>query len=125
MHPRVAGKGFSAAALAAALALLAVAGSAATAATPEENYKKLCQTCHGADGSGNGPVAKMLNKHPGSFADCEAMKAHDRAFVVKIIAEGGPGVGRSSQMPGSSKNLSAAEIEALADYVMKAFCKSD
>jgi mono/diheme cytochrome c family protein len=107
-------------------ALMSVVGSStATAANPQENYKKLCLTCHGADGSGNGPAAKMLNKHPGNFTNCEAMKAHDRAFVVKIIAEGGPAVGRSSQMPGSSKKLSAEEIDALADYVIKGFCKSD
>jgi cytochrome c553 len=95
----------------------------AWAASPEENYHRLCRSCHGDDGSGNGPAAKVLSKHPGNFTDCEAMKAHDRGFLVKIIAEGGPAVGRSSQMPGSAKKLSAKEIEELADLVAKGFCK--
>ena len=105
------------------LALASVAWRGAWAASPEENYHRLCRSCHGDDGSGNGPAAKVLSKHPGNFTDCEAMKAHDRGFLVKIIAEGGPAVGRSSQMPGSAKKLSAKEIEELADLVAKGFCK--
>jgi len=102
--------------------VLSIPCHAVWAASPAENFHKLCRSCHGEDGSGNGPAAKVLSKNPGNFTDCEAMKAHDKAFLVKIISEGGPAVGRSSQMPGSGKKLSAEEIEQLADYVVKNFC---
>lgn len=95
----------------------------ARAADVKENYKRLCSMCHGEDGSGNGPAAKVLNKHPGDFTDCEAMKARDREFLVKIISDGGAAVGRSSQMPGRGQKLSPREIEELADYVSTGLCK--
>jgi len=100
-----------------------IAWSGAWPASPTENYRKLCRSCHGDDGSGAGPAAKVLSKHPGDFTDCRTMQAHDRVFLVKIIADGGPAVGRSSQMPGSAKKLSATDIEALVDLVTKGFCK--
>lgn len=106
-----------------ALVVASTARPDAWAGSPEENYRKLCRSCHGDDGSGAGPAAKVLSKHPGDFTDCQAMQAHDRKFLVKIIADGGPAVGRSSQMPGSAKKLSATEIEELVDLVTKAFCK--
>jgi cytochrome c oxidase cbb3-type subunit 3 len=97
----------------------------ASAAPPGENYKKLCGTCHGDDGKGSGPAARVLDKQPGDFTDCQAMKAKKREFLVKIIAEGGRAVGRSAQMPASGKKLSPKEIEELADYVATHFCEGE
>jgi mono/diheme cytochrome c family protein len=102
---------------------MAATVSSGRAASTEENYERFCSACHGKDGSGNGPAAKVLNKHPGDFTDCNAMKAHKREFLLRIIAEGGAAVGRSSQMPGMSKKLSPKEIEELAHYVSTGFCK--
>jgi mono/diheme cytochrome c family protein len=97
----------------------------AWAASVEENYTKHCSPCHGQNGSGNGPAAKVLNKHPGDFTNCDVMRAYKREFLVKIIAEGGTAVGRSSQMPASAKKLSPEEIEGLVDHIATGFCKGD
>lgn len=110
-----------------AVVMMSAVGTAwfpAGAADVKENYKKLCSTCHGEDGSGNGPAAKVLNKHPGDFTDCKAMKALDREFLVRIISDGGAAVGRSPQMPGRGQKLSQKEIEELADYVSTGLCKT-
>ena len=96
---------------------------AAAAEPVEKNYKKLCRPCHGDDGSGKGAAAGVLDKHPGDFTDCVAMKALTHDFLVKIISEGGAGVGRSSQMPASAKKLSTEEIGELATYISTHFCK--
>jgi cytochrome c oxidase cbb3-type subunit 3 len=111
-----------------AAGVITVAGVAyqtAYAAPPGDNYKKLCRTCHGDDGKGSGPAARVLDKQPGDFTDCQAMKAQKREFLVKIIAEGGRAVGRSAQMPASGKKLSPKEIEELADYVATHFCEGE
>lgn len=108
-----------------ALALSLHLPAAALAAAAAENYQKLCRNCHGDDGSGNGPVAAVLDKPPQNFTDCAAMAAHSREFLRKIITEGGGAVGESPQMPAFGKNLSAEEIEELTGYVATHFCRDD
>lgn len=109
-------------ALACAAALTVALAASALAATPAENYAKKCRKCHGADGTGNGPAAAVLDVHPGNFTDCAKMASHDHAFLVKIITEGGKSVGKSEQMPAHKNKLSPEEIDALATYVATHFC---
>jgi mono/diheme cytochrome c family protein len=97
----------------------------APAAEAGDNYDRYCKSCHGADGSGKGPASAMLKTPSGNFADCAAMKALKREFLLKIIAEGGAAVGKSPQMPGLGKKLSPGEIEGLAVYVATHFCGDD
>ncbi|MFQ5666981.1 MAG: c-type cytochrome [Candidatus Binatia bacterium] len=107
------------------VAMLGPLRSVSWAESAAKNYEQLCRKCHGEDGSGNGPAAGVLDKHPGDFTDCAAMQERSRDFVVKIIAGGGAAVGRSVQMPVTGKKLSPEEVEALADYVMHHFCGGD
>jgi mono/diheme cytochrome c family protein len=104
------------------LSLMPCLASSVSAAEAGENYDRYCKSCHGSDGTGKGPASALLKTPAGNFADCDAMKALKREFLVKIIAEGGTAVGKSPQMPGLGKKLSLEEIEGLADYVTKHFC---
>ncbi|MFQ5666987.1 MAG: c-type cytochrome [Candidatus Binatia bacterium] len=96
--------------------------SAGQAAPAPANYKKFCRKCHGDNGSGNGPAAAVLDKHPGNFTDCATMKTRTHDYLTKIISKGGGAVGKSPQMPSHAKKLSAEEIEELATYVATHFC---
>jgi len=97
----------------------------AQAASAGDNYDQLCRKCHGDDGDGTGPAAAVLDKHPGNFTDCEAMKSRTHDFLVNIVTGGGAAVGRSPQMPASGKKLSPEEIDELAKYVASNFCEDE
>lgn len=97
----------------------------ARAADTEETYQQFCASCHGEDGTGNGPAAFVLEKPPQDFSDCKAMASKSTEYLVKIITEGGAAVGKSVQMPASGKNLSAQQIAELADFIAHNFCEED
>jgi mono/diheme cytochrome c family protein len=70
-------------------ALSVAAGSAADATAGKAVYDKSCKTCHGADGTANPAIAKMMKvdmKNLGS-AEVQAMSDDD----IKKIVTGGKG----------------------------------
>ena len=110
-----------------AFALAALAGAASWSSAEDAGpiYQKYCASCHGEDGSGNGPAAGMLAKPPADFRDCAAIGSRPREEQVKIVTQGGGSVGRSPQMPSFGTSLSAQQIAALVDYIRTAFCEED
>ncbi|MEW5892960.1 MAG: cytochrome D1 domain-containing protein [Pseudomonadota bacterium] len=90
--------------LLALLGLLAgSAHSALGAPNPENLYETWCQGCHGAHRlGGTGPVLLP-----------ESLSRLKKADAFKAIADGLP----ATQMPGFKSALSAAEIQALADWI--------
>jgi len=91
------------------------------AATAEENYNKHCMKCHGADGDGGGPAADVLEVPPTDFTDCERMKTLSDEYLLKVIGSGGEAVGKSSQMPASTK-IPQEEHPGLVEFV-RSFCE--
>jgi mono/diheme cytochrome c family protein len=91
----------------AALALVAAAGchrntSARLAAVPVEArdfFSSRCASCHGIDGSGNGPAAASLNPHPRNFGDPSWQRGVTDERLRRVIVEGGAAVGGSFLMP--------------------------
>jgi len=78
----------------------------ATSADPSGLYRQHCASCHGADRFGGvGPA--LLPENLSRLRKPEALK---------VIAHGRT----ATQMPGFAANLSAAEMEALRDYVYTA-----
>ena len=71
--------------------------------TPAQQAKLLfdnvCSTCHGLDGSGNGPAAESLNPKPRNYTDAAWQAATTDEEIKKIIVEGGTAVGKSGMMP--------------------------
>ena len=82
---------------------------AADAAAGKVAYEKKCQTCHGADGSGNPAVAKAMKVElkPLGSADVEKMSDAD---LKKAITEG------FGKMP-AQKGLTPADVDNIVAHL--------
>ena len=88
-------------------------GSAIVASADETGkkvYQRDCQSCHGADGTGNPQIAKALQVSIPSVT-AAALKQKDDAELLRLIAEG------KGKMPGYAKKLSAEEQRQVLDYM--------
>ncbi len=89
--------------------LLAAAGGAARAAdvaAGKAAYDKSCKSCHGADGTPNPAIAKMMKVDMRSLGSAEVQGMSD-AELKKIIADG---KGKMRPMPAAAS--SAGDIVA-------------
>ena len=73
----------------------------------EATYKAKCQSCHGAEGTPNPGIAKMMGVKPASDA---AVKAHSEAEMIAITENG------KAKMPAFKGKLSDAQIKESVDY---------
>ncbi|MFV8753065.1 c-type cytochrome [Nannocystaceae bacterium ST9] len=80
-------------------------------------YGMHCVSCHGEDGSGNGPAAKSLKFPPRdfreaafSFAEPDRLPSHEQ--LIEAIAKGVPDRG----MP-PWKGMNEGDLAALADFI--------
>lgn len=71
-------------------------------------YKTKCAICHAADGSGNNAYGKKNNLR--DLRSPEVQKQSD-GDLEAIIGKG------KGKMPGYSKQLSAAQIDGLVEYI--------
>jgi mono/diheme cytochrome c family protein len=67
----------------------------------QQMFMTVCATCHGADGSGNGPAAETLNPKPRNYTDPAWQAGVTDDEIRKTILLGGAGVGKSATMPGN------------------------
>jgi mono/diheme cytochrome c family protein len=75
-------------------------------------YEKLCMTCHGKLGKGDGPTGKALNPKPADHTSEKVQKQGDGAIYWKIST--GRGV-----MPSFKNLLSKTERWQLTAYIRK------
>jgi mono/diheme cytochrome c family protein len=87
--------------------------------TAAENYKALCERCHGEKGDGAGQVAWYLDPSPRDFTKAAFMASKSRERFVKSIEEGVPG----TSMPGWAKVMKREQSEDLLAYVFTTFSK--
>ncbi|MBI4454411.1 MAG: cytochrome c [Acidobacteria bacterium] len=81
-------------------------------------YKKNCVKCHGDQGKGDGPAAKLLkNQSMGDLSSKAEMSKLSDDTLHKMVAEGGQAVGKSKVMPAHKDKLSEAEIKAVIAYI--------
>lgn len=64
-------------------------------------FATVCATCHGVDGSGNGPAAESLPTKPRNYTDAAWQASVTDDEIRKTILLGGQGVGKSPLMPGN------------------------
>ncbi|CAN5354707.1 hypothetical protein BH11MYX1_BH11MYX1_23600 [soil metagenome] len=64
-------------------------------------YGQLCQTCHGLNGDGNGPVAASLPVKPRNYTDPAWQASVTDTQIKEIILKGGAAVGKNAMMPGN------------------------
>jgi cytochrome c len=72
--------------------------NAAAVADANKVWEERCVTCHGPDGSGNGPGAAALEVKPRSFKDPTWQASADNERIKKVIVEGGASVGLNAAM---------------------------
>lgn len=78
-----------------------------------------CVHCHGAEGRGDGPVARSLDNQPRNFQDYEEMKRMPTIRMEQAIKNGL----KDTAMP-AFKNLSDSQINALIAYLRSFLVKS-
>lgn len=85
--------------LVAATGVSAFAEAKGKAEEGKKIYQQFCANCHGPEGKGDGPAAKVLNPKPADHSDGSKMCAMTDDVLFKTIKEGGASVGKSPVMP--------------------------
>lgn len=78
--------------------------------TGKRLYADYCTICHGAEGRGDGAVARMFGPRPMDFTDRVAMAAKSDQDLYFAIFGGGEDIGKSAFMPRWSGLLQEQEI---------------
>jgi mono/diheme cytochrome c family protein len=74
-------------------------------------YDRLCASCHGATGAGNGPAAAAFKTAPTNFLDAKFQKERSDEQLTIAVTQGKP------PMPGYGKQLSPAQVKSLVAYI--------
>jgi mono/diheme cytochrome c family protein len=90
--------------------------NAAAVAEANKVWNERCVTCHGPDGSGNGPGAAALEVKPRSFKDPAWQASVDNERIKKVVVEGGAAVGLSAAM---APNPDLKDKPAVQDELVK------
>ena len=99
---------------------LALGAQAAPPTTIPEMWGAWCARCHADDGSGQ-VKEPTITVVPMDLRDCRWTTAEPDADWQRAIAKGGPGVGRSSEMPGFEDSLTPSQIAGFVTH-MRGFC---
>ena len=77
------------------------AAGGAVSEKAQQMFGTMCATCHGADGTGNGPAAEALSVKPRNYTDAAWQASVTDEELKKTIVLGGQGVRKSPLMPGN------------------------
>ncbi len=82
-------------------------------------YDKVCASCHGVTGLGDGPVGASLPPamKPADLVKAEYKKVTDAASIVDLLTKGGPAFGLNPLMA-AQPTLSDQEKKDVAEYVL-------
>lgn len=79
-------------------------------------YKDKCVKCHGANGTGNGPMAKSMSTKPFSFMDIKHMSQMNDGYLYWRTVEGGEHAPFKSKMPAYKNDLTEKEVWQVLSY---------
>ena len=85
--------------------------------TGERLFQANCAFCHAADGTGKNWIGSFLEPHPRNLRDTVFMSGITRTHFIAVVQDGLP----NTSMPAWKNVLTTKQIEAVADYVDKAF----
>ncbi len=85
------------------------------AASGKQLFSEKCGPCHGPNGEGNGPLARVFNPKPVSFQDPKFWQSDNAKIIPDIIKKG---KGQMVALP-----LSDADIKTVIDYMTQTFKK--
>jgi len=80
-------------------------------------FAHYCVICHGTQGAGDGFNSTKLKPPPRNFTRDEFWKTATDEHLRRVIAEGGPAVGKSVLMPAWGHTLSAEQIADVTAYL--------
>ena len=83
----------------------------------KDAFNTTCATCHGEDGSGNGPAGAALDPKPSDFGLPVFWETRDHDHIVEVITKGGAAVGKSPLMVSFAGQYNADQIQKLANHV--------
>src|SRR6185312_2498146 len=87
-------------------------------------FDTICATCHGADGTGNGPAAASINPKPRNYTDTAWQASVTDDDLKKTILLGGQGVGKSPMMPGQPQLREQPEVLDELIKIIRGFGKA-
>lgn len=93
-------------------ALAATSAFAADAAAGKAVYDRACKSCHGADGTANPAIAKMMKVDMKDLKSPE-VQAMSEADIKKIVAEGKGKMHAISSVTGKQQDDVAAYVKSL------------
>lgn len=102
------------------LGMLFSTNAAADYSKSFEGYKvfnKYCFICHGAEGKGDGPLAKKIETKPADLTDNNRLSKRTDKELIRIIEGSAPHGTVSSDMPSWNAALSYTQIRSLAAYI--------
>ena len=88
-----------------------------------EAFSTICASCHGGDGTGNGPAAAALNPKPRNYTDAAWQAAITDDLIAQTIVKGGAAMGKSPLMPAHPQFESKPEVVAELVKKIRAFKK--
>ena len=88
------------------------AGAAGDPVSGKAIYERLCVTCHGAQGKGDGPAGQMMTPRPADFTNPK-IKGKPDSELLKSIQDGRP----PTTMPAFKGQLSDQQISDVLAYV--------
>jgi len=86
-------------------------------------FGSVCATCHGMDGTGNGPAAVNLNPRPRNYTDGNWQSTVTDDQIKKTILVGGAGVGKSPMMPAQPQLKDEPEVLDGLVVIIRGFAK--
>ncbi|HTJ46736.1 MAG TPA: cytochrome c [Kofleriaceae bacterium] len=86
-------------------------------------FKTVCATCHGEDGTGNGPGAAALNPKPRNYTDKTWQASVTDDQIKKTILMGGAAVGKSPAMPAQPQLREKPEVVDALVRIIRTFGK--
>jgi mono/diheme cytochrome c family protein len=86
----------------------------ADSAEGEGLYKRYCAGCHGVDGRGG---AHTFMPHIENLTKKGHIEQLSDEYLLTVIKEGGPAVGKSSYMPAWGKTLSDQDIASIIAHI--------
>lgn len=89
----------------------------------KRTFATVCATCHGADGTGNGPASASLNPKPRNYTDAAWQASVTDDELRKIILLGGQAVGKSAMMPGNPQLKDKPEVIDGLVQIVRSFGK--
>ncbi len=94
-------------------------GNQNAVAAGKQVFENNCQTCHGPEAKGDGPVGASLNPRPANLQI--TVKETNAPYMHWVITEGGGAAGLSSSMPPFNGNLSDDDIWRVVTYLRSTY----